>query len=483
MYRFLSLAIVFLIAPLSVAAAPAKAPQLPAIAEPAPPADAAEFGKKIPRTMALLAQSTPERRWPVKIVFYGQSITVQAWWHAVVTDLKSRFPHAQLSVENLAIGGYGFPSLRRTAEHDLYPSYPDLILLQAYGVGGGHLENLVAEIRRRTTAEIMLCTHHICVAKRRPDQDDAAFRKAADEHQARREDECKEIRRVAGKYGCELVEVRNQWSKYLQDNALDPKTLLSDHIHLSPQGCALMAKLVSRHFLHTEGATNPWSNCIETRTVQPDADGRLRVQFTGNRIDVIAAPPAAGVESAAAKVLIDGKPPAENPLLYAMTRPSRAPHAWYPAINRIGYKSPPLVEKWTLRIVKMKADGSDLEFELSGSETGPDGAGISTRPFISKSGRVVIDPSDWSVAQAVKWFKKPMPADFQVTWSVLPQFVDVYRTPVAQEPGTVSITTLAQGLAAGPHTLELVPEGNGKLAVASVRVHCPPAKDEAHGAR
>ena len=46
---------------------------------PAPPApaDPGELGKGIQRTMTLLATSTPEHRNKVRILFYGQSITVQ----------------------------------------------------------------------------------------------------------------------------------------------------------------------------------------------------------------------------------------------------------------------------------------------------------------------------------------------------------------------------------------------------------------------
>ena len=47
---------------------------------PAPPEPHPElFGSGIQRTMTLLATSTPARRNPVRILFYGQSITKQEW--------------------------------------------------------------------------------------------------------------------------------------------------------------------------------------------------------------------------------------------------------------------------------------------------------------------------------------------------------------------------------------------------------------------
>ena len=52
--------------------------------------DVKSYGKNIQRTMRLLETSTPEKRNTVKILFYGQSITEQAWAKQVADDLKKR---------------------------------------------------------------------------------------------------------------------------------------------------------------------------------------------------------------------------------------------------------------------------------------------------------------------------------------------------------------------------------------------------------
>ena len=59
--------------------------------------------------MMRLATSTPEKRNHVRILFYGQSVTRKPWWEDVAADLRERFPHADLEIENRAIGGYGGP--------------------------------------------------------------------------------------------------------------------------------------------------------------------------------------------------------------------------------------------------------------------------------------------------------------------------------------------------------------------------------------
>lgn len=83
--------------------------------------DTAGYGRHIQRTMRLLAESTPEKRNTVRVLFYGQSISEQAWWKIVADDLRARFPNANLIIENRALGGFAAQMLVRTAETDLYP--------------------------------------------------------------------------------------------------------------------------------------------------------------------------------------------------------------------------------------------------------------------------------------------------------------------------------------------------------------------------
>ena len=97
-------------------------------ATPEPAGDMNSSGAKIQRTMSRLASSTPDKRNHVRILFYGQSVTRNPWWQDVANDLRQRFPHADLEIENRAIGGYGGPVLINTAEFDLYPFYPDLVI-------------------------------------------------------------------------------------------------------------------------------------------------------------------------------------------------------------------------------------------------------------------------------------------------------------------------------------------------------------------
>jgi len=99
-------------------------------------AEVTRRGANIQRSMKLMAESTAEKRNTVKVLFYGQSITRQNWWPIVAKHLRSTYPHADLVIENRAIGGFQAPSLIETAEFDLYPFYPDLLIFHVYGGGG-----------------------------------------------------------------------------------------------------------------------------------------------------------------------------------------------------------------------------------------------------------------------------------------------------------------------------------------------------------
>ena len=59
-----------------------------------------------------------------------------------------------------------------------------------------------------------------------------------------------------------------------------------------------------------------------------------------------------------------------------------------------------LLEEWTREARKDAANEKLFTLTLSGSKTGPDGEGRSDAKFVSKSGRVVIEPEDTAVWSA-----------------------------------------------------------------------------------
>ncbi len=220
----------------------------------------------------------------------------------------------------------------------------------------------------------------------------------------------------------------------------------------------------------------PWAGLVRGYEIGRDihwVNGRLELEFEGNRVDAVAglADPYHG---ASAAVRIDGSPPSDRPELYHITRPSDTYGVDWPAINRIGARAPLLVENWTLRILEVNSDESRAEFEVRGSSTGYDGRGVSTERFVSKSGRVVIEPGDWTLVRALKLLHSPTPRGFEVRWSVLPMFTDVYAEPRMGDLSREQATVLALGLPNAKHKLELIAEGHEVPNIREIRVYRPP---------
>jgi hypothetical protein len=451
------------------------------------------FGAHLQRSMTLLATSSAERRWPVKVLIYGQSITGSQILTGMIDKLlRERFPYADLTLENRSIGGFEAERLVRTSVHDIYPFYPDLLIFHDYGgEKSGEIERMISNVRRYTTADIVIFNHH-----------QTRDRKADLEYAA------KFRRYLAQKYDCELVDVSAEWPRYLQDNHLDPGQLLkdNDNVHPNQQGLALLTALIGRHLQYNpvfpggsgfqtvrwyeakrpvdEGATDeivftgaPWKLDAEGAIGESPAD-TLQLKFEGNRVDVIAAHTQGLGKPGSARILIDGKPPSEDKNLYVCTLPSHGPGTWFPAIRRVGFATRPLVEDWTLRVTGMNSDASRFRFSVTGSKTGPDGEGTSWEKFVSSSGRVVIDPRDWMLALIMQIFHQttPPPEGYEIKWNVVGMFKDAYASPITDDPGKVYTTTVAQGLTNTSHTLEIIPNGDGPVPIEAIQAYRPPMK-------
>jgi len=488
---------IFLLCPF-IAHAAEEVDALPAALQYIRPAEyEAFFGSRIQRTMSLLATSTETRRNPVSILFWGQSIVHQDWTKLVIEDLERRFPHADLTWENRAIGGFTAPSLVRTSVHDLYPTYPDLVVFHVYGgEKDGELERIISNIRRYTTAEILVYTHHV-----------AQYADVGTEKFQQRYDGAEKsaalMRHLAQKYNCELVDVREEWKQFVAEQNIEYRDLLRDGIHLNDTGVSLMAALISRHFRFNPNFPAGWTDMVRTYEAARSLDegasdeitlsgpewerkgatvigtskkGRLKLTFDGNRIDIITGQ-ADSTALGTARILIDGKKPSSYPELAEFTRTTTPLKSWMPAIKRVGHRKKLLIEDWTLRLIENNEDASEFTYEVIGSETGHDGYGSSKELFVSKSGRVVIDPRDFMINTWTEtYFKVHHEPGFEVTWSVQPLYKDVYAPSLLTYEGAMEIVTAAKLLPKGMHTIEIIPNGDGPVPIRGLRVHNPPMK-------
>jgi hypothetical protein len=424
------------------------------------------------RSLTLLNESTPDNRKTVRILFYGQSITEQAWWEEVARYLRTTYPNANLTISNLAIGGHASQLLVKTAEADLYPFQPDLLIFHVYG---SHIEyeNIIRRVRERTCADILLQTDHIT-------RDDSLTEETNTEKLTPKQwDPWMNhvfLPNTAARYGACRADIHELWKHYLQANQLKASDLLKDGVHLNAQGEWLMAELLKPYLapLPPKPGYDPF-NDSRVRTVALPAspeDKRVKLEFTGTRVDLLFRPNVKG----RVEVLIDGKPPSAIPDLYGFTRVSAFPQSSWPILLKVDSHAPLIAEKWTIHIKSQSSDGKDCSFAVRGSVTGEDGEGSSTNRFTSKSGRVVIAPEDWNLAYCVSVFHRLLPEGHTVSWQALLHGVDTAEPPETR-PGVESCLTVAQGLPLGKHTLELRGDHLGEF-IQAVRFYSPDARHQ-----
>jgi lysophospholipase L1-like esterase len=449
---------------------PAPAPTVPTADTstffPLPPTDSSQLGLGIQRTMRLLATSTPVHRNRVRILFYGQSITEQDWSKQVADDLRSRFPNADLDIRNLAIGGFAAQWLIRPAEHDVYPFYPDLVIFHVYGANDSY-EQIIKNIRSRTTSEVLMQKDHATYWPQ-DNPDPNADKGIWWDYMMNQ----KYLPEIAKKYGCGLVDVRTAWVDYLKTNHLEPKALLIDGVHLNAHGNYLMARIIERYLVYRPDLKPDDLGAVKDlpfKAMRHEAEDSYTTTFIGNRIDIVAANDAKLIGPI--DVLIDGKRPSAFPDCYAITRADPGP--WTKLfIRRVDHINPLILEHWTYTVTKVNTDKT-WAFNVSGSVTGPDGSGTSDKLFVSNSGRVKIDPTDY-----FRGWNDPLPNGYVESWDVVPMFTDTYTPPAIDNPATEYLTTLAQGLSNTEHTVKLTPESGGKLVIKSLRVYRPLVSDQ-----
>jgi len=439
--------------------------------EPKPAKDVSQYGKGFQRSMTLMASSTAEKRNRVRILFYGQSIVGQQWHTMVADDLRKRFPHTDFVIENRAIGGFSSQLLVRTMHYDAIPFYPDLLVFHVYGAHDKY-EDIIREIRSRTTAEVIMQSDHANVWPE-PKCEGNFW-----EEQKDWGDKMNYffLPAIAEKYKCSWQRQRWEWVDYLKDNNLQPADLLKDSVHLNEHGRWLMAELLKRYLVYLpDEPQEQWKDMVKTYIVGRDIDwkdNKLTLKFEGNRIVALAGTGSSGKVS----VLIDGKGISKHPDCYTFTRPSSTPGVGWPSIKKIGWQKSPVLESWEAVCEGFNEKQDDFTFTVKGSVTGFDGKGNAKDKFVSNSGRIVIEPEDWVFEYDKQVSNKKAPEGFKVHWEVKLMGTDEYTSPTVDNSAKEYPTVLASNLNNGNHTLELMAKDGKRPAINAIVVYKPPYK-------
>lgn len=415
--------------------------------------------------------------------------------------LRQRFPDAPPIIYRKHVGSsVPWRYVLGWAQHVVVPEQPDLVLL--YGIGlESDLEKIFMVLRRHTTADIVVASVHWKaddVKHWGKDEDDTNFA------------DIPEVRRICEKHGVEFVENRKEWASYMRDHDMkvevDPERgLLMDAVHQSKYGALVINENIFRHFAVRDAYTyDPDSRERRLNVTRGEAiadkesatisgsdwtmlggvasttatGSRIKVRFTGNRIDLI------GVKSpdgGKARILLDGLPAEEvscflaGPIVTGAknARPQRG------SARDIGPHGIALCENLVPQTWTIQVTDDEGNYELTGSVTGADGSGNMTKPFTSNSGQISIPTELWRHGSGCVPFLRPWDGTIVNKTGDTYTF-HVYRachpTVDFRGKGGEFRVNLFQALPNQPHVLEFVTVGEGKVTVKSFDIFEPPSK-------
>jgi hypothetical protein len=406
--------------------------------------------------------------------------------YGLIHAIRQRFPHAPPIIYKRQVEpGMPWDFDYAWVKQFVAAQQPDLIFTYTLGTPEG-LDALLPEIRRHTTADIIVPSIHFVQASTLTPDDMENGVAPWDE-----------VREVCRKHGAEFVDNRREQFEYLQRTGVKPTDLLGDPVHQNYLGRMLVWDNVSRHITKPDHfayapesrerritVAPPTHTATEQVTLSGDwttaegavrtakSDARLKVRFTGNRIDLLGRRASGG---GTAKIFIDGKPADQAPVFscnFIQPKPrgekasAASPHA-----VELGRNVVP--QTWTITVTSNTGD-----YRVEGSVTGPDGEGNLDGPFWSKSGQIGIDPKLWRNGKFDT--KNHKVAYGNHTGEAFTFDIDrCARGEVsfrAEKPGTFS-EGLVQNLPNCEHTLELVATGDGEVTLDGLYVFQPPEKD------
>lgn len=413
---------------------------------------------------------------PIRVLFYGQSITRQAWWQGVAEHLQRRHPDRRFEFHNLAVGGHDAGRLVRMVDTDVLPLQPDLVIFHVYG-RPAELRRTLQRIRAGTAADVLLANDHLVrdaeLAEETSDLllfESGRLRRILTglglmagnaDWQAWRNHEF--LPDLADELAIALADVRHGWARELRASGLPAAAYLADDIHLNARGEALMQRLVieslEHHLQAAQTAPGPRARTSRREVeVGPSCESPLLTD--GYRIDL------AGVAGLRLGVRVDGEEAADHPALPEIGRASSLPGTHFPGVLRVGRRAasapaegasgattpaadataaaaladgrardlaPVLPGRHSLRLGPRDASGHyAVSWRLEGGSIGVDGS--TAEPLHWKEAGLFIAPEDWNLAYAEQVFGVPSFSGAEVVFEA--------RTPgpVLRLAGSIPVT-------------------------------------------
>lgn len=398
-------------------------------------------------------------------------------------QIEARFPDAPPIIYRKHVGSgtpYEFVRgwVRQFAVHD----YPDLILIYTNGEAEG-LDQALRTIRQSCTADVIVPSLHFWARAKNN------WRKMTDTAYWNR------IRDISRKHGVEFVENRRELADWFDAADRSPVDTLGDSVHQNELGRRLINLNIVRHFAIPQNvsytpanrerrvravwalrdassliqATGNWDVDQHGLLRSSQKGARIRLTSRGNRFDILGERVRGG---GTVRVTIDGVPAQECPAFAATyVRPGNKNHtsggamAGDSAPHAITLGKDIVPQSWTIRMLDDQG-----AFQLTGSQTGPDGQGNNRQAFVSDSGQINVDPDLWRNPKSNR-------KDDKFTFRV-------YRTTTGDvafdgPDGARLHRSLARSLPNQSHTIELEVVGDGPVVIDSLITFTPPGTDGA----
>ncbi|MFT5128959.1 MAG: hypothetical protein ACI8W8_002579 [Rhodothermales bacterium] len=345
--------------------------------------------------------------------------------------IRQNFPDAPpLIYRTLASPGTSWSTAAGWVQQFVGAEQPDLILSSTGGSPEG-LEALLTQIRRHSTADVMIGSQ---------------LGAESSSESAQRE--------ICRKHKAQFVEISREIAAYLTRHKLEPSALLNESGQPNAHGLLRSWDAFCRRIAPASESSSP-----EIRELRipfgdvrkADSGRRIHVPFTGNRIDIIGRKSAGGGK---AIVYIDGHFAHKAP---AWRSSFIRADAGDPALCAVTLSSKLQAQTWSIAMTSNTG-----KFRLSGSITGADGAGNARRPFHSDSGQIHIEPASWRSAVG----KTGDRLSFSVSHAAS-RVIDFSGTGAFSQ-------TIVQQLPNGPHTLDLVLQGEADIE--AFYIFMPPLK-------
>lgn len=419
---------------------------------------------------------------PFVVWALGSSYTAQqADGFEFIQAVRKRFPNAP-PIMYRKHGGPGTPweYVGAWVKQFVAAEQPDLIFTYTTGTLEG-LDALLTETRRHTTAEIIVPSVHF-----KPPST-----MSADDIEKGAGVDWSKAREICAKHGAEFVENRREMAEYLAKTGLNMDELLYDHNHQNQHGRIRIWDNVTRHLARSDQAsytpesrerrllvtsdsqsptekvtlTGNWTS-VDGVLRSSTAGCRLKVSFTGNRIDLIGRKTPGG---GAVKVQVDGIAGDQAPVFVANSIVPSDKHLWrIPHVVDLGQNL--VSQKWT---ITMTSDTGD--YRVEGSVAGPDGVGNLGKPFVGSCGQIGIDPKSWRQGRVQN---NPKVSEYGVANKDSFTF-DVMRASVgelnfAADKPTQMVEPIVRNLPNRQHTIELTTADAGEILIEALYVYQPP---------